>query len=335
MAGQVESASGPGRWQRVLYVMPDAIFETNLPLPNRKRGKVRDLYDLPGEPGQPPRLLMVATDRLSAYDVVMPTPFPGKGLALTEISSRWFTWIASQGLADHHLLSLNVDGLGLDADQRRMLEGRTMVCRKTRVVPIECVARGYLAGSGWKEYQRTGAVCGVALPEGLRQCDRLPEPIFTPSTKAEVGHDENISFDRAAELVGRELVPRLRDVTLSIYSAAAAYALERGIIIADTKFEFGFALNEGGEPTDELILIDEALTPDSSRFWPAEEYEPGRDQQSFDKQYVRNYLLELVAAGKWAKQPPGPALPDDVVANTMARYVEAKRRLFGDDESQP
>jgi phosphoribosylaminoimidazole-succinocarboxamide synthase len=208
-----------------------------------------------------------------------------------------------------------------------MLEGRSMLCRAAKVVPIECVARGYLAGSGWSEYRESGTVCGIPLPSGLAQCSRLPQPIFTPATKAEEGHDENISFERACELVGTPLMSRLRDLTLAIYSAAAEYALSRGVILADTKFEFGFALGEDGTPTDELILVDEVLTPDSSRYWPADDYAPGRDQQSYDKQFVRNHLLGLVAEGRWNKEAPGPELPDDVVQATVARYEEALARL--------
>jgi phosphoribosylaminoimidazole-succinocarboxamide synthase len=202
-----------------------------------------------------------------------------------------------------------------------------MLCRAAKVVPIECVARGYLAGSGWSEYRAGGTVCGIPLPRGLQQCSRLPQPIFTPATKAEEGHDENIPFERACELVGGPLMARLRDLTLAIYSAAAEYALARGVILADTKFEFGFALGTDGAPTDELILVDEVLTPDSSRYWPADDYAPGRDQQSYDKQFVRNHLLGLVADGRWNKEAPGPALPPDVVDNTLRRYEEALAKL--------
>ncbi len=314
---------------------PQGVFETHLPLPNRRQGKVRDMYTVPADHLQP-RVLIVASDRISAFDVVMPTPIPGKGKLLTEISVKWFEHIRRENIVRDHLLSTDPNDVPLlSAEDRALIAGRMMLVRAAQVVPIECVVRGYLAGSGWVEYQATQSVCGINLPAGLRQCDRLPEPIFTPATKAAVGHDENIDFEQACAIAGREVMSRLRDLSIRIYASAARHAESRGIILADTKFEFGFALDEAGRPTDELLLVDEVLTPDSSRFWPAEEYEPGRDQQSFDKQYVRNYLLELVAAGKWAKQPPGPALPDDVVANTMARYVEAKRRLFGDDESQP
>jgi phosphoribosylaminoimidazole-succinocarboxamide synthase len=204
-----------------------------------------------------------------------------------------------------------------------------MLGRAAQVIPVEFVVRGYLAGSGWVEYQQSQTVCGIKLPAGLKQCQQLPEPIFTPATKADVGHDENIDFERACAIAGRDVMTRLRSVSLKIYASAAEHARTRGIILADTKFEFGYALDAKGQPTQEIILIDEVLTPDSSRFWPAEEYAPGRDQNSFDKQYVRNYLLELVKQKKWAKQPPGPPLPEEIVHNTLARYREAKDRLFG------
>ena len=278
-----------------------------------RRGKVRDIYDLGDE------VLLVATDRISAYDVVLPTPIPGKGEMLTRISNFWF------GLFDrdvpHHLIEIigNKAPAGLE-EHIGQLRGRTMRCKKTKVVPIECVVRGYLAGSGWSEYQKSGSVCGIKLPPGLKQCDKLPEPIFTPATKEETGHDENISFERACEIVGATTMNTLRDRSIAIYNKAAQYARTRGIIIADTKFEFG---ERGGE----LLLIDEVLTPDSSRFWPAEKYASGRDQESFDKQYVRNYLTTLVQAGKWNKTPPGPELPPEIVANTAAKYREAMRLL--------
>jgi phosphoribosylaminoimidazole-succinocarboxamide synthase len=308
--------------------LPAALFRTALPLPDRREGKVRDLYRLPGEPGRPDRLMVVATDRISAFDVVMPTPIPGKGRLLTQISLGWFRFLRTLALVPDHVLSTSVaDVPGLSPADAAALEGRIMVCRRAKVVPIECVARGYLAGSGWIEYQRSGTVCGIALPKGLRLCDRLPHPIFTPATKADVGHDENVSLTRAGELVGVALMERLRSLTLDLYAAAADYASKRGVILADTKFEFGFALDPAGQPTSELMLIDEALTPDSSRYWPKDQYEPGKDQPSFDKQYLRNYLVELVAAGRWDKQPPGPELPERVVRDTVARYEEARRRL--------
>jgi len=308
-------------------------------LPVVRRGKVRDVYELPrrGEGNGGGRLLFVASDRISAFDVVLPTPVPGKGRLLTEISAWWFRFIERKGLAETHLLSLDVVDVPANAvvgggPAIEWLRGRVTIGRKCRVVPIECVVRGYLEGSGWKEYQQTGAVCGVSLPKGLRQCDRLPEPIFTPATKAAEGHDENITFERAAEIVGLETMGALREMSLAIYKAAAEHALSRGIIIADTKFEFGIPEEDesrAGRAWTQPILIDEALTPDSSRFWPADEYEPGRPQRSFDKQFVREYLEGLVAAGKWDKTPPGPELPPEVVEGTLARYREARDRLCG------
>ena len=289
------------------------VTETNIPGFPLRRGKVRDIYDLGDE------ILLVATDRISAYDVVLPTPIPGKGAMLTSISEFWFDFLLDAD--DHHLIEVIADEVpaGLEAyiDQ---LRGRTMRCKKTKVIPIEFVVRGYLAGSGWKDYQKSGSVCGVSLPSGLEQCAQLPEPIFTPATKAEEGHDENISFERASELVGQECMTDLRDRSVDLYQAAAEYALQRGIILADTKFEWG-------ERDGEYLLIDEVLTPDSSRFWPASEYEPGEDQDSFDKQYVRNYLTTLVEAGQWDKTPPGPPLPDDIVQNTGYKYQEVLDRL--------
>jgi phosphoribosylaminoimidazole-succinocarboxamide synthase len=273
------------------------------------RGKVRDIYDL-GD-----GLLIVATDRLSAFDVVMPTPIPDKGRVLTQLSLFWFNLL--RDLIPNHVLSASqfpspFDRYGED------LAGRSMVVRKTQPVPIECVARGYLSGSGWKEYQATGRVCGVGLPAGLRESDKLPEPIFTPATKAASGHDENISFERAAEIVGQSLAENIRDVTLDIYRHAAAYAEPRGILLADSKFEFG-------QLNGELMWIDEALTPDSSRFWPAAQYKPGGPQPSFDKQFVRDYLEHI----RWPKTPPGPELPPEVVLGTRAKYREAYRILVG------
>ncbi len=308
---------------------PTAVFETRLPLPDRRQGKVRDIYRVPAQGSEPERVLIIASDRISAFDVVMPTPIPGKGRILTQISTRWFELIRSAGIIADHLLStspLDVPGLN-DAD-RRSIEGRMMLARAAQVVPIEFVVRGYLAGSGWVEYQQSQTVCGIKLPAGLKQCERLPQPIFTPATKATVGHDENIDFDRASEIAGRPLMERLRDVSIAIYELAAKHAESRGIILADTKFEFGHALDATGKPTNDLMLIDEVLTPDSSRFWPADLYQSGRDQESFDKQFLRNYLLTLVKAGEWAKQPPGPELPSDVVRDTLKRYEDARDRLF-------
>jgi phosphoribosylaminoimidazole-succinocarboxamide synthase len=296
-----------------------SLIRTDIPGLPLRRGKVRDVYDLGDE------LLLVATDRISAYDVVLPTPIPGKGRMLTRLSKFWFDFLA--GSVAHHLIEVIEDHAphGLEP-YLHQLRGRTMRCRKAKVVPIECVVRGYLAGSGWVEYQETQRVCGIALPPGLRQCDKLPEPIFTPATKEDVGHDLNISFDDAAERVGRDVMTLLRDRSIAIYRRAADYARTRGIIIADTKFEWGFPATAGSDGRDH-ILIDEVLTPDSSRFWPADRYAPGRDQDSFDKQYVRNYLTDLVRAGKWNKTPPGPDLPDEIVRNTAAKYREAVERL--------
>ncbi|MSR18516.1 MAG: phosphoribosylaminoimidazolesuccinocarboxamide synthase [Phycisphaerales bacterium] len=305
-----------------------AVFETVLPFAGRRRGKVRDVYQLP-DTGSGQQLLIVATDRISAFDVVMPTPVAGKGCLLTAISMGWFDYLRTHQVAQDHLISDQVPEIPYAPESlRASLEGRVMVCRAAKVIPIECVARGYLAGSGWNEYRQSASVCGVRLRPGLVQCDRLEEPIFTPSTKADVGHDENISFEHACELTSTPLMERLRTITLNIYGLAAKYALKRGVILADTKFEFGFALDSRGEVTDELLLIDEVLTPDSSRYWPLEGYEPGRDQPSFDKQFLRNYLLGLVAQGKWAKSPPGPAIPPSIVAATRDRYSECARLLF-------
>ena len=305
-----------------------AAFETDLALPGRRRGKVRDVYTLPGEGDTPERVLMVATDRLSAFDVVLPTPIPGKGRVLTAIAAFWLRWVEQRGICRTHLVSTDAADVPASAfggtTTRRDLGGRVTIGRACRVIPVECVVRGYLEGSGWKDYQRTGAVCGVPLPAGLRQCDKLPEPIFTPATKADEGHDENIAFERACEIAGRATMERLREVSAAIYRAASAHALDRGIIIADTKFEFGVPIDE---PDAGPILIDEALTPDSSRFWPADAYEPGRAQASFDKQFVREHLERLVAAGAWDKTAPGPELPASVVEGTLTRYRAACERL--------
>lgn len=286
------------------------ISQTDLPgLKLIGRGKVRDIYDLDD------RLLIVATDRLSAFDVILPTPIPDKGRVLTQLSLFWFEKLAD--IVPHHVISAT-DFSDPLASHRAALEGRSMIVRRTQPIPIECVARGYISGSGLKDYRATGKICGIPLPAGLRDSDRLPEPIFTPATKATTGHDENISFEQAAESIGLPLATRLRDITLEVYRRASEYAAARGIIIADTKLEFGL---EG----DKLIWIDEALTPDSSRFWPAASYEPGKAQPSFDKQYVRDYLERI----GWAKQPPAPALPPDVVSATRAKYREAYERLTG------
>jgi phosphoribosylaminoimidazole-succinocarboxamide synthase len=306
------------------------VTRTDLSLPGRRQGKVRDIYELPAAGGQPPRVLIIATDRISAYDVVLPTPIPGKGRILTDMSVRWFEFLRTLDVIPDHLLATDPSEIeGLSAAEQSEIEGRIMIGRAAEVIPVEFVVRGYLAGSGWREYTATGRVCGVELPAGLERGGRIPEPIFTPATKATEGHDENIDFERACSIAGREVMERLRDVSLAIYKAGAEYASKRGVILADTKLEFGYALDEHGRRTDEVILIDEVLTPDSSRYWPAEKYAPGREQENFDKQYVRNYLEELVDAGRWNKTPPGPELPDDVVANTLARYREARTRLFG------
>ena len=273
------------------------------------RGKVRDIYDL-GD-----RLLIVATDRLSAFDVILPTPIPDKGRVLTQLSLFWFEKL--KGIVPHHVISAT-DFSGELAPHAETLRGRSMIVRRTQPVPIECVARGYISGSGWKDYRATGGICGIPLPAGLKESDRLPEPIFTPATKATTGHDENISFEETASQIGESLASRLRDITLEVYRRASEFAAERGIIIADTKLEFG--IDRG-----ELVWIDEALTPDSSRFWPADSYEPGKAQPSFDKQYVRDYLERI----GWSKQPPAPALPSDVVSATRAKYREAYKRLTG------
>jgi phosphoribosylaminoimidazole-succinocarboxamide synthase len=275
------------------------------------RGKVRDIYDL-GD-----RLLIVATDRLSAFDVVMPTAIPDKGRVLTQLSLFWFNLLMD--VVPNHVLTATEFPTPFDRYEDD-LAGRAMVVRKTQPLPIECVARGYLSGSGWKEYKASGTVCGIPLPAGLLESDRLPEPIFTPATKAASGHDENISFERAAEIIGKEFAERVRSITLDLYQQAAAYAAPRGILVADTKFEFG--LLDG-----DLLWIDEALTPDSSRFWPAAGYKPGGPQPSFDKQFVRDYLEQI----RWPKTPPGPELPPEVVAATRAKYREAYRILVGRD----
>jgi phosphoribosylaminoimidazole-succinocarboxamide synthase len=307
-----------------------AVRETSLPFPDRRQGKVRDIYTIPATDGQPPMVLIIATDRISAFDVVLPDPVAGKGCELTRISTEWFKRVREEGFIEDHLLSVEpTDIPGLDPELYRECEGRMMLGRAAEVIPIEFVVRGYITGSGWVEYQDNGKVCGIELPENLQQCDKLESPIFTPATKAVEGHDENIDFDTACDIAGRELMERLRDVSIRIYSWARDYAAERGIILADTKFEFGWALDADGNRTDEIILIDEILTPDSSRFWPAEDYEVGHDQDSFDKQYVRNHLLTLVQDGQWDKTPPGPALPEEILTNTLARYQEAARRLFG------
>ena len=278
------------------------------------RGKVRDIYEVDG------KLLLVASDRLSAFDVVMPDGIPGKGKVLTQISAFWFRMLGD--ILPNHMISIDVDAFPPAARAHaETLRGRAMLCRKAKPFPVECVVRGYLSGSGWSEYKETGEVCGISLPAGLRESDRLPEPIFTPATKEEKGkHDENISFERMVQVVGKETAEKVRSTVLSLYNRAAAFALGKGILIADTKFELGTA-------DGELILIDEALTPDSSRFWPAAGYAPGGPQKSFDKQFVRDYLLTL----PWNKTAPGPRLPAEVVEKTALKYREALVILTGKD----
>ncbi len=293
--------------------MKHAVFETDFPDLNLlKKGKVRDIYDLDDS------LLMVTTDRLSAFDVVMPDPIPDKGKILTQISLYWFE--VMKPLVPNHLISSNVDDYPSSCrPYAEDLRGRSMLVKKTEPLPIECVIRGYISGSGWKSYQETGDICGIKLPEGLKESDKLPEPIFTPSTKAEIGlHDINIDFEEAAKKIGRTLADKVKGFSLEIYKKGAEFADKKGIIIADTKFEFG--LNE-----NEIILIDEVLTPDSSRFWPKETYKPGGPQKSFDKQYLRDYLISI----NYNRKPPGPSLPADVIRNTRNKYMEALKLLTG------
>ena len=288
------------------------ILETHLPgLEPYTRGKVRDVYQVAD------RLLIVATDRISAFDYILPTGIPDKGRVLTQLSIFWFDFLRE--MTPTHFLTARVEDYPEPLRRHaHQLEGRSMLVKRARMVDIECVARGYLSGSGWKEYQRRGTVCGIALPPGLRECDRLAEPIFTPATKAQTGHDENISFETMVGLIGAPLAARLRDLTLEIYTRAARYAETKGILIADTKFEFGFVGSE-------LVLGDEVLTPDSSRFWPAESYQPGGPQFSFDKQFVRDYLESIA----WNKQPPAPPLPAEVAARTSEKYRQAYSVLTG------
>jgi phosphoribosylaminoimidazole-succinocarboxamide synthase len=295
-----------------INVISTPLLETRLPgFKLWRRGKVRDVYDL-GD-----RLLVVATDRISAFDVVLPTGIPGKGVVLTQLSLFWFRLLAD--VAPNHVLTAEVDEYGPElAPFRDQLQGRSMLVLKAEALPVECVVRGYLAGSGWKDYRATGAVCGIALPPGLRESQRLDPALFTPSTKAEQGHDENIALPDVERLVGARRAGELRDLSLEIYGRARAHAESRGIILADTKFEFG--VRDG-----RLVWIDEALTPDSSRFWPADSYQPGRAQPSFDKQYVRDYLEAL----DWDKKPPAPSLPEEVVRRTLEKYLEAHARLTG------
>jgi phosphoribosylaminoimidazole-succinocarboxamide synthase len=302
--------------------MSQAVMSTDLPLANKRQGKVRDLYDITLPDGGE-GVLIVATDRISVFDVVLANGIPDKGVMLTKISTFWFDFFA--GKLKHHLVSSDANDIpGITDAQKVMLAGRIMICRKSTVVPIESIVRGYLTGSGWKDYQASGMVCGIGLPVGMMNSSKLDEPIFTPSTKAAMGHDENISFAQACDVVGAPLMAEIRDLSLMLYGTARDYAGQRGIIIADTKFEFG---QEPG--SDMPVLIDEILTPDSSRFWPADEWQAGREQNSYDKQIVRNYTQGLVDKGEWDKEYPGPALPDEVIERTLARYQEAYDRLTG------
>ena len=292
----------------------EVLLTSHLPLPLENRGKVRDVYSL-APAGCGNQLLFVATDRISAFDCVLGSGIPAKGRVLTEMSLFWFEYF--HDIVPSHLVTADLASYPAALQPfATQLRGRSMIVRRARMVPVECVARGYLAGSGWKEYLAGGTVCGIPLPAGLREADRLPKPIFTPAMKARQGHDLNVSFEHVAKEVGNELAHRLRDLTLDIYNRAAAYAFERGIILADTKFEFGFI-------DGELSLADEVLTPDSSRWWPAETYQPGGPQPSFDKQFVRDYLESI----PWNKQPPAPALPDEIVRKTSEKYLEALRQL--------
>jgi phosphoribosylaminoimidazole-succinocarboxamide synthase len=293
--------------------MLETLFESTLTsLPLVARGKVRDIYGVGDD-----HLLIVTTDRLSAFDVVLPDPVPGKGAVLTAVANFWFQ--RTSDIVPNHLAALSLEEVLPDPQERAQVEGRAIVVRKLKALPVEAVVRGYLIGSGWKDYQRSGQVCGIPLPAGLRMADRLPEPIYTPSTKAALGsHDENIDFEATRALLGDALAAQVRDVSLEIYTRCAAYAGERGIIIADTKFEFGL------DPAGGLVLIDEILTPDSSRFWPADSYAPGQSPPSFDKQFVRDYLETL----DWDKTPPGPRLPPEVLEKTAAKYREAQTRLL-------
>ncbi|MBQ9873367.1 MAG: phosphoribosylaminoimidazolesuccinocarboxamide synthase [Thermoguttaceae bacterium] len=288
----------------------NAVLRTSIPGLTPKRGKVRDIYDF-GD-----KLLLVSSDRISAFDYILPTGVPDKGKVLNQTAEFWFETLGVR----NHAITTDVDQMPFpEGTDRATFAGRSLLCEKTKVVPIECVVRGYLAGSGWKEYQKSGTVCGIDLPEGLVESSKLAEPIFTPSTKEETGHDQNISFEECADRVGKDVAERLRELSLDIFKRGSEYAAERGIIVADTKFEFGVA-SDG-----EIILVDEVLTPDSSRFWPADLYEPGKGQPSFDKQFVRDWLL----ASGWDRNSDPPELPDDIVLKTRAKYIEAFERLSG------
>ena len=295
--------------------MNHSLFESSLTsLPLLNRGKVRDIYDIDDK-----HLLIVTTDRLSAFDVVLPTPIPGKGRILTEISNFWFKQLSD--IVPNQLSDLSLDDVLPDADERAQVEGQAIVVKKLNALPIEAIVRGYIIGSGWKDYQNSGAICGISLPQGLQMADKLQQAIYTPSSKAAVGeHDENIDFDATVKLIGQDMAEQVRDVSLKLYSTARDYAAERGIIIADTKFEFG--LDADGK----LVLIDEALTPDSSRFWPMETYKPGSSPESYDKQYIRDWL----ETQDWNKKAPAPEVPADVVAKTTEKYLEAYEKLTGE-----
>ena len=305
------------------------ILETNLPkLHLLTRGKVRDIYDL-GE-----NLLIVATDRLSAFDVVMPNPIPRKGEVLTRISAYWFN--ALKDIIDNHLISTNFNEFPPECGEyKEILEGRSMLVKKCKSIPVECIVRGYLSGSGWKDYQRTGEISGIKLPKGMKESDKLPETIFTPSTKEEVGtHDETIDFEKTKQRVGKEVAEKIKSASIALYKKASEIADKKGIIIADTKFEFGIDTGRGGSRSahpDNIILIDEALTPDSSRFWPKDDYEPGRGQKSFDKQFVRDYLIAI----KWPQKPPAPNLPADIIEKTSRKYLEALKIITNSPGAQP
>ncbi|MCS7228902.1 MAG: phosphoribosylaminoimidazolesuccinocarboxamide synthase [Candidatus Kryptonium sp.] len=291
------------------------LSQTNIPEAKLfKRGKVRDIYEVDG------KFLIVATDRISAFDVVLPNPIPYKGYVLNQISIFWFDFL--KDVVKNHFLTSDVEEFPeVFKKNYEQVAYRSMLVKKAKPLPVECIVRGYISGSAWKDYKRSGEVCGIKLPQGLRESDKLEEPLFTPSTKAETGHDENITFEKVVDLIGKELAEKVRDLSLEIYIKAEKYARERGIIIADTKFEFG--LDENGE----VLLIDEVLTPDSSRFWPLSDYEPGKSQPSFDKQYVRDYLESI----NWDKQPPAPELPTEVIEKTSEKYLEAYRLLTGED----
>jgi phosphoribosylaminoimidazole-succinocarboxamide synthase len=297
-----------------MIAIPETLYQSDLKsLELIARGKVRDIYAVDDQ-----HMLIVTTDRLSAFDVILPTPIPGKGAVLTAVSNFWFDF--TRDLVPNHLSSLSLEDVLPDAGERAQVEGRAIVVKKLKALPVEAIVRGYIVGSGWKDYQKTGSVCGIELPAGLQLADRLEQPLYTPSTKAEVGeHDENVDFEHTVGLLGREMADRVRDVSLEIYSKAREYARQRGIIIADTKFEFG--LDDQGT----LHLIDEVLTPDSSRFWPADQYRPGANPPSYDKQFVRDWL----ETQDWDKTAPGPELPADVVARTAEKYAEAQRLLTG------